>query len=100
MVPIICVLNHERISWVSNEIYYHDNFVFGHIFMFLTSICAHFCTLCTYLVGLSTRDARDTWDLGPIICHLPSLMVASSYFSHWRESDTRMGQNGNMPQLG
>ena len=40
MVPIICVLNHERISWVSIEIYYHDNFVFGHIFMFLTSIFA------------------------------------------------------------
>ena len=38
MVPIICVLNHARISWVSIEIYYHDNFVFGHIFMFLTSI--------------------------------------------------------------
>ena len=37
MVPIICVLNHERISWVSREIYYHDNFVFGHIFMFLSS---------------------------------------------------------------
>ena len=51
MVPIICVLNHERISWVSIEIYYHDNFVFGHIFMFLTSICAHFGVLCTYLVG-------------------------------------------------
>ena len=41
MIPIICVLNHERISWVSIEIYYHDNFVFGHIFMFLTSIFAH-----------------------------------------------------------
>ena len=51
MVPIIYVLNHERISWVSIEIYYHDNFVFGHIFMFLTSIFAHFCILCTYLVG-------------------------------------------------
>ena len=51
MVPIICVLNHERISWVSIEIYYHDNFVFGHIFMFLTSIFAHFCVLCTQLVG-------------------------------------------------
>ena len=38
MVPIICILNHARISWVSIEIYYHDNFVFGHIFMFLTSI--------------------------------------------------------------
>ena len=36
---------------MSIEIYYHDNFVFGHIFMFLTSILAHFCVLCTYLVG-------------------------------------------------
>ena len=45
MGPIICVLNHERISWVSIEIYYHDNFVFGHIFMFLTSFYAHFCVL-------------------------------------------------------
>ena len=51
MVPIICVLNHERISWVSIEIYYHDNLVFGHICMFLTSIFAHFCVLCTYLVS-------------------------------------------------
>ena len=49
---------------------------------------------------LPTKDAIDTWDLGPNICHLPSLMVASSYFSHWRESDTRMGQNGNIPQIG
>ena len=48
---IICVLNHERITWVSIEIYYHDNFVFGHIFVFLTSIFAHFCVLCTYLVS-------------------------------------------------
>ena len=51
MVLIICVLNHERISWVSIEIYYHDNFVFGHIFMFLTSFYAHFCVLCAQLVG-------------------------------------------------
>ena len=49
--PIICVLNHERISWVSIEIYYHVNFVFGHIFMFLTSFYAHFCVLCAQLVG-------------------------------------------------
>ena len=48
---IISVLNHERISWVSIEIYYHGNFVFGHIFMFLTSIYAHFCVLCAQLVG-------------------------------------------------
>ena len=51
MVPIICVLNHERISWVSIEIYYDDNFVFGHIFMFLISFYAHFCVLCAQLVG-------------------------------------------------
>ena len=51
MVPITCVLKHERISWVSIEIYYHDNFVFAHIFMFLTSFYAHFCVLCAQLVG-------------------------------------------------
>ena len=51
MVPIIRVLNHERIAWVSIDIYYHDNLVFGHIFMCLTSIFAHFCVLCTYLVS-------------------------------------------------
>ena len=51
MVPIICVLNHAQISWVSIEIYYHDNFVFGHNLMFWTFIFAHFCVLCTYLVG-------------------------------------------------
>ena len=51
MVSIICILNHARISWVSIEIYYHDNFVFGHIFMFLTSTFAHFCVLCIFLVG-------------------------------------------------
>ena len=36
---------------MSIEIHYHDNFVFGHIFMFLTSILAHLRVLCTYLVG-------------------------------------------------
>ena len=51
MVPMICILNHARISWVSIEIYDHDNFVFGHILMFFASIFAHFCVLCTYLVG-------------------------------------------------
>ena len=51
MVLIICILNHARISWVSIEIYYHDNFVFGLFLMFLTSFFANFCVLCTYLVG-------------------------------------------------
>ena len=45
---IVC---HWFQSWVSIEIYYHDNFVFGHIFMFLTSIFAHFCVLCAQLVS-------------------------------------------------
>ena len=60
MFPIICVLNHEQISWVSIEIYYHDNFVFGHIFMFLTSIFAHFCVLCTYLVGKQQEAHKES----------------------------------------
>ena len=54
MVPIICVLNHERVSWVSIEIYYHDNFVLGHIFMFLTSFYAHFC--------ICSHAEEETWD--------------------------------------
>ena len=53
MVSIICVSNHERISWVSIEIYYHDNFVFGHIFMFLTSI------LLTFAFGVLTWSANS-----------------------------------------
>ena len=51
MVSIIRILNHARISWVSIEIYYHDNFVFGHICMFLTSFYAHFHILCAQLVS-------------------------------------------------
>ena len=30
------------------------------------------------------------------ICHLPTLIVAFSYFPPWRESDTQMGQNGHI----
>ena len=46
----LCISWVSWVPWVSIEIYYHDNFVFGHIVMFLTSIFAHFCGLCTYLV--------------------------------------------------
>ena len=49
---------------------------------------------------LPIKYAINTWDLGPNICYLPTLMIASSFFSHWRESDTYMGQNGNIPQIG
>ena len=49
---------------------------------------------------LPTKDAMDTWDLGPNICHLPTLMFASRYFPPWRENDRQMGQNGNIPQIG
>ena len=61
MVPIICVLNHERISWVSIEIYHHDNFVFGHICMFLTSILLifAFCVL-TWSANSKTPIASRT----------------------------------------
>ena len=57
-------LNHERISWVSIEIYYHDNFVFGHIVMFLTSIFAHCCILCTYLWSRTPPSARSRTPFG------------------------------------
>ena len=75
MISIIRVLNHERISWVSIEIYYHENFVFGHIFMFLTSMFGHFCVLCAQLVGvhiwrgLGGNDGKflgiDLWSISP-----------------------------------
>ena len=49
---------------------------------------------------LPTKDAIDTWDSGPNICLLPTLMVTSSYFPPWRENHTQTGQNGNIPQIG
>ena len=47
------------------------NFVFGHIFMFLTSIFAHFCVLCTYLVG-KQQEAYGESNHGMlfICCHM------------------------------
>ena len=51
MVPSRCVLNHRLIPWVSEVVYYCNYLEFGIICMFLTSIFAHFCILCTYLVG-------------------------------------------------
>ena len=62
MVPIICVLNHERMAWVSIEIYYHDNFVFGHIFMFLTSI---FCSFLRFVYLPGQQTARSLWGVEP-----------------------------------
>ena len=49
---------------------------------------------------LPTKDAIDTRDSGPNICNLPTLVVAPSNFPPWRENDTQMGQNGNIPQIG
>ena len=55
-----------------HRVYYHDNFVFGHIFMFLTSMFAHFCILCTYLVG-KQQEAYGESNRGMLlICwHMP-----------------------------
>ena len=48
MVAIIRVLNHERISWVSIEIYYHDNVVFGTYFHVFDLILYSFlCFMCS-----------------------------------------------------
>ena len=51
MVPSRRVSNHRLRPWVSEVIYYCNYLQFGFICMFLTSIFAHFCVLCTYLVG-------------------------------------------------
>ena len=62
MVSIICVLNHERISWVSREIYYHDYFVFGHIFMFFD---LNFCSLLRFVYLPGRQTARSLWEVEP-----------------------------------
>ena len=51
MVPSNCVLNDMLIPWLSEVIYYCDDFGFGNIGMFLTSFYAHFCILCAQPVG-------------------------------------------------
>ena len=98
MVPIICILNHSRISWVSIEIYYHDNFVFGHIFMFLTSIFAHFCVLCTYLVG-KQQEAYGESNHGMLfICQFQGFPLGA-ILVHARHRETTGVLNGS-PQIG
>ena len=62
MVLIICVLNHKRISWVSIEIYHHDNFVFGHILMFLTSIS---CSFLYFVCSTGRQKARSLLGVEP-----------------------------------
>ena len=67
---------------MSIEIYYHDNFVFGHIFMFLTSIFAHFCILCTYPVGKQQEAYKEgPYQDRPPLCPfrlLPLLIYSGS----------------------
>ena len=62
MVPIICVLNHERISSVSIEIYYHGDFVFGHIFMFVD---LNFCSFLRFVYLPGRQTARSLWGVEP-----------------------------------
>ena len=62
MVPIICVLNHERISWVSIEIYYHDNFVlwsYFHVFDL------NFCSFLHFVYSPGRLTARSLWRVEP-----------------------------------
>ena len=76
MVPIICVLNHERISWVSIEIYYHDNLVFGHIFMFSTSIFPHFCFMCsTGRLTVECLEIRELWYVAYVLAYASVLYL-------------------------
>ena len=77
MVPIICVLNHERISWVSIEIYYHDNFVFGHILVFLTSIlCSFLCFMCsTGRLTVKCLEIRELWYVAYMLAYASVLYL-------------------------
>ena len=49
---------------------------------------------------LSTKDAVDTWDLGPDICCLPTLMVSSSFFSIGGKVTHKWGRMATYPKLG
>ena len=63
MVLIICILNHARISWVSIEIYYHDNFVIGHFpHVFDLILCSFLCFMCS--TGRLTVKCLETCELG------------------------------------
>ena len=88
MVPIICVLNHERISWVSIEIYYHDNFVFGHIFMFLTSIlCSFLYFMCsTGRLTVKCLEIRELWYVAYMLAYASVLYltICRITWSLWR----------------
>ena len=95
MVPIICVLNHEWISWVSIEIYYHDNFVFGHICMFLTSILLTFA----FCVHTWSANSEKPLESRTMVCcsnvgicfgfehnHMPDRVLHSA----WRTKDYKI----------
>ena len=62
MVPIICILNHARISWVSIEIYYHDNFVFGHLHVFDLILCSFLYFMCsTGRLTVKCLEISELW---------------------------------------
>ena len=88
MVPIICVLNHEQISWVSIEIYYHDNFVFGHIFIFLTSIlCSFLYFMCsTGQLTVKYLEISELWYVAYMLAYASVLYltICPITWSLWR----------------
>ena len=49
---------------------------------------------------LSIKDAIDIWDLGPNICRLPTLMVASSKFSIGEKATHKWQRMATYPKLG
>ena len=77
MVPIICVLNHERISWVSIEIYYHDNFIFGHIFhVFDLILCSFLCFMCpTGRLTVKCLEIRELWYVAYMLAYASVLYL-------------------------
>ena len=88
MVPIICVLNHERISWVSIEICYHDNFVFGHIFIFLTSmLCSFWYFMCsTGRLTVKYLEISELWYVAYMLAYASVLYltICRITWSLWR----------------
>ena len=77
MVLIICILNHARISLVSIEIYYHDNFVYGHMFMFFDLIlCSFLCSMCsTGQLTVKCLEISELWYVAYMLAYASVLYL-------------------------
>ena len=60
--------------------------------------CVHISIATARIVP--TKDARDTWDSGPNICHFPTLMVPLAIFTSGEKVTHKWGIMATYPKLG